>query len=263
VNKYRHLFFDLDNTLWDYNKNSYSALQKVLSELRLLDKAGNYDNLFSKFLISNETNRKLYRERKIDKKTFQEHRFTKALEENGTPLPGYEDIINENYMRELPNMKLLKDGVTKTLEYLYPKYNLYIITNGFKESQYLKMENSGIINYFKRIFISEEVGASKPDRRIFEYALKSSNAKKTESIMIGDSWETDILGAMKFGIDQIYVNPSIKPFSTAPPPKKTSAQHIFSVSRNTTPLYLNIINTKNTKNTTFHANSTHALIDIF
>jgi len=96
------------------------------------------------------------------------------------------------------------------LDYLHGRYEVSIITNGFKEVQYEKIKKSALSKYFRKIFISEEIGAQKPKRAIFEYAVKSMNAPKKSSLMIGDSWDADILGAMNFGIDQVYYNPKIE-----------------------------------------------------
>lgn len=261
--KYRHLFFDLDNTIWDFDKNSYNALKNVLTNLGILEESGNYDTLYKTFSEVNENYRKLYRERKIDKQTFQEGRFEIALNENGTPFPEFSPIINNKYINEISNMKLLKEGAVETLDYLYNKYNLFIITNGFIKSQNNKLEKSGISHYFKKVYISEEVGASKPDRKIFEYAIKSSNARKNESVMIGDTWETDIVGAMKFGIDQIYL-PQREVISSPNTPSFLSTfPQISGIFQNLSPKTLNIIPLNNTKSTTFAINSLSSLIDIF
>jgi putative hydrolase of the HAD superfamily len=101
----------------------------------------------------------------------------------------------------IPNAKYI-------LKYLIKNYSLYIITNGFMDVQLAKIKNSGLSGYFKKIFTSEHARSSKPNRGIFEYALKSVNARKKESLMIGDDLEIDIKGAREFGIDQVYFNPS-------------------------------------------------------
>jgi len=105
----------------------------------------------------------------------------------------------------MPNQKILNDGVTEILQYLKKKrYQINIITNGFSEVQRKKIETSGLKPFFDKIFISEEIKSPKPDRAIFEHAIKSSNARKNSSLMVGDDWEVDVLGALKFGIDAVW-----------------------------------------------------------
>ena len=111
---------------------------------------------------------------------------------------------NDLYLNEMPNQKILNNGAIEILHYLKKKrYHLNIITNGFSEVQRQKIETSGLAPFFDRIFISEEIKSPKPERAIFEYAVKSSNAKKSQSLMVGDEWEIDVLGALKFGIDAV------------------------------------------------------------
>ena len=103
--------------------------------------------------------------------------------------------------------KHLVEGAMEVLDYLKSKnYRLFIITNGFKEVQHNKLYNTGLNTYFEKVFISEEVKTPKPGREIFEYAIKSANAKKKSSLMIGDDWDVDILGAINFGLDAVYYN---------------------------------------------------------
>lgn len=208
--KYTHLFFDLDNTLWDFNSNSYDALHIALEKMKLLPVIGDYDRFFA---IYHEVNDRLwadYREGKITKAILRVQRFEESLQKNGTPMDGLGERLNDTYLAEMPLKTKLVDGALKVLDYLNRRYEMAIITNGFREVQYDKIESSGLGPYFKKVFISEEVGAQKPRREIFEYSLKSMNARKKTTLMIGDSWEADIVGAMNFGIDQVYYNPKIE-----------------------------------------------------
>ena len=113
--------------------------------------------------------------------------------------------MNTLYLNEMPKQKILNDGVIDILNYLKKKrYHLNIITNGFREVQHEKIETSGLKPFFDKIFISEEIKSPKPEREIFEYSIKSANAKKSKSIMVGDDWEIDVLGALNCGIDAIH-----------------------------------------------------------
>jgi YjjG family noncanonical pyrimidine nucleotidase len=207
--KYTHLFFDLDNTIWDFNSNSFDALYIALDKLQLLKKIGSYEVFF---LIYENVNAELwerYRQGLITKKDLSVQRFEASFEKHGTPLSFGGGIVNEAYLTEMPFQTKLVEGARKVLEYLHGRYEMAIITNGFKEVQYEKIHKSELSKYFRKIFISEEIGAQKPGRKIFEYAIKSMNAPKKSTLMIGDSWEADIVGAMNFGIDQIYYNPKL------------------------------------------------------
>jgi len=122
-------------------------------------------------------------------------------------MPGFGDSINEAYLTEMPRQLKLVPGAIVVLDYLHHNYRMSIITNGFREVQVDKLIQSGLRKYFDKVFISEEVGAQKPHKKIFEHAVKSMNAPKKRSLMIGDSWDADIVGAKQFGIDQIYYCP--------------------------------------------------------
>jgi YjjG family noncanonical pyrimidine nucleotidase len=215
--KYTHLFFDLDNTLWDFSSNSYDALHTALIKLDLLSSIGDYNSFFRIYHDVNEQLWTLYRDGKISKAVLRVQRFEESLEKNGTPMPGIGGKLNDTYLEEMPLKTKLVNGAKKVLDYLHGRYEMAIITNGFKEVQYDKIEQSGLGGYFKKIFISEEVGAQKPRREIFEHAIKSMNARKKNTLMIGDSWEADIVGAMDFGIDQAYYNPNKDQKDDAPP----------------------------------------------
>lgn len=208
--KYTHLFFDLDNTLWDYDANSYEALKIALRKLGLLQKIKDYPIFYSNFYSINEECRILFRENKISKREKRVGRFEKTLVLFGISINGIADAINEAYLKEISLQLKLIDGAKEILDYLHGKYRLAIITNGFMESQREKIEQSGLIKYFEKIFLSEEIGSQKPDPLIFKHAIRTMNASEDSSLMIGDSWTTDVLGAMRMGIDQIYFNPKLR-----------------------------------------------------
>ncbi|HZK92702.1 MAG TPA: YjjG family noncanonical pyrimidine nucleotidase [Prolixibacteraceae bacterium] len=207
--KYTHLFFDLDNTIWDFNSNSFDALYVALDKLQLLDQIGSYDAFFKIYCEVNDSLWDLYRKGLISKKILSIQRFEEAFQKNGTPLSIGGALVNSKYLSEMPLQTKLVEGARKVLDFLHGRYDVAIITNGFKEVQYDKILKSELSKYFRKIFISEEIGAQKPKKEIFEYAIKSMNAPKNSSLMIGDSWDADIVGAMNFGIDQIYFNPNI------------------------------------------------------
>ncbi|MGQ8336039.1 YjjG family noncanonical pyrimidine nucleotidase [Sunxiuqinia sp. A32] len=203
MRKYDHLFFDLDNTLWDFESNSKLALKQTFEELSINNHVS-FEEFFEYYQRINESLWGAYREKEITKKELVKTRFEKPL--NKFKIAGIDPLImNECYLNLMPLQNKLIEGVLPTLDYLANRgYKMHIITNGFKQVQHKKLETSGLRKYFNWIFISEEVQAPKPDKLIFQHALKNCNAKKSKSIMIGDSWESDILGAHNFGIDQVF-----------------------------------------------------------
>lgn len=207
--KYTHLFFDLDNTLWDFSSNSYEALYATLKRLNLLAVIGPYDLFFAIYSEENERLWDLYRKRQVTKKVLRAERFEAAFIRNGTPLTIGGGEVNDIYLEEMVNQAQLIEGARELLDYLHGRYKIAIITNGFTEVQYDKIHKSKLTKYFDKVITSEEIGTPKPGRKIFEYAAKSINAPKKSTLMIGDSWEADILGAREFGIDQVFFNPQM------------------------------------------------------
>ncbi|TKG94803.1 noncanonical pyrimidine nucleotidase, YjjG family [Puteibacter caeruleilacunae] len=231
MNKYKHLFFDLDNTIWDFNRNSINALRKALNTIHLNEMPFKFDDFLRHYLKINEYYWQQYRERKITKKELINKRFSQTFEELKLTMPVTAEDLNDIYLQEMALQVQLFSNAIEVLEYLTPKYTLHIITNGFREVQLNKMKNSNLEKYFKNVFISEVIQAPKPSKKIFEHAVKSCNARKRESLMIGDSWEADILGAYRFGIDQVYFSPMEKLDShkEVKNPNKTSTYKISNL----------------------------------
>jgi len=261
--KYTHLFFDLDNTIWDFNSNSYDALYVALDKLQLLGLIGAYDPFFKIYSEVNENLWDLYRHGLITKKVLSIQRFEETFEKYGTPLNISGAVVNSTYLTEMPLQTKLVEGARKVLDYLHGRYDVAIITNGFKEVQYDKIIKSGLSKYFRKIFISEEIGAQKPKKEIFEYAIKSMNAPKNSSLMIGDSWDADILGAMNFGIDQIYYNPKIEREEWTGHFFLPSSQNISDILASTPPIFDHTQTNLNTKSAkTALISDLHQLINI-
>ena len=199
------MFFDLDNTLWDFETNSELAMLYVFRTYGLDKKGVDYKTFFEFYSRINHQLWKAYRIGQITKKELIVKRFQETFDnlniKNIDP-----ETMNSHYLGAMPEQTKLKPGAKELLDYLHnKKYKMYIITNGFSEVQYKKIVRSGLVSYFKKTFISEEIKVAKPGKEIFRYAVKSANAKKHESLMIGDDWESDIEGAAGFGIDSIYI----------------------------------------------------------
>jgi len=205
--KYTHLFFDLDNTLWDFKTNSLHALRATFVELGLNQKSVRFEQFFEAYSVHNHNLWEDYRNKKVRKAELTRQRFQLTFDELG--ITGINaDEMNHRYLTEMPKQNHLEEGAIELLDDLKAKrYKLFIITNGFKEVQLKKMHTSGLQPYFEKVFISEEVKAPKPDPMIFEHAVKSTNAKKSCSLMLGDDWNVDIKGALNFGMDAIYYCP--------------------------------------------------------
>lgn len=205
MQKYDHLFFDLDHTLWDFDTNARFAMRETVSEFKLDDQIENFELFYDYYEKINANLWEAYRNQKIRKPELIRKRFEDTL--SHFSITGIEPLaMNDCYLKWMPLQKTLFPDVIGTLEYLKKRgYQMHVITNGFSIVQHQKIETSGLKTYFNRIFISEEIQIPKPDKRIFQYALKCCNAKKSKSIMIGDSWNTDIIGARNAGINQVYV----------------------------------------------------------
>ncbi len=208
-NKYTHIFFDLDNTLWDFEINSRNAMFIAFQHFKLKS-TSEFDLFFEKYTKHNHALWESYRKNEVAKKDLTHLRFQNTFTE--CEITGVNaDEMNKFYLSEMPKQKVLIEGVIDILNYLKRKrYHLNIITNGFIEVQYNKIESSGLKPYFDKIFISEEIKSPKPARAIFEYAIKSTNAKKIKSIMIGDDWDVDVMGAVNYGIDAVHFNKTAK-----------------------------------------------------
>jgi putative hydrolase of the HAD superfamily len=205
---YKHIFFDLDHTIWDFDKNAEETLHELYNIHKMSDLGLHSAELFIETYTRN--NHRLWAEYhtgKITRDELRESRFKKTFIELGVDPNHIPDGFEDEYVKLCPTKTNLFPHAHETLQYLQGQYTLHLITNGFKESQDLKIGNTNIGRYFTHIIISEIIGVNKPDKAIFEHALKLAGAQKHESLMIGDSLEADVYGALNFGMDAIYFNP--------------------------------------------------------
>lgn len=205
--KYKHLFFDLDRTLWDFDKNSEQTLFEIYEQWFLSE---NCSCSFDEFLkIYREINHLLwedYRQEKISKEFLNLERFRKTLELIKCEHYENAQLIADYYVEQSPVKTSLFADTHEVLTALKSHYKLHIITNGFEEIQFRKLKNSDLEKYFTVVITSEMANSKKPDTGIFSYALEKACAKVEESIMIGDDPDVDILGANMLGMDSIFVN---------------------------------------------------------
>lgn len=205
---YRHLFFDLDHTLWDHHGNSRSTLSLLFDKHRLQEKmAAEFTRFWDSYVEINDNLWSEYRQGKITKEKLRVERFHRSFSSLG-----YDDVkfcqsFEAEYMNTCPRQTGLMPGVKEILNYLVEHYELHIITNGFAETQDIKLEHSGLKPYFGKVIASDEVGITKPQAGIFVESMKRVGATRRESLMIGDSLVADIVGARNCGIDQVYYNP--------------------------------------------------------
>ncbi len=208
MKQYKAIFFDLDHTLWDFELNSEEALLELYDQ-HLLQHLGvlNVKDFIRNYRKVNHEMWDDYHHNRISKETLRFGRFSRALQS----FQIFDDLLAENlsmqYLQICPVKTNLFPHTIEVLDHLKEKYSLHIITNGFKEVQYLKIRNSGIEKYFDHIHISEEVGFKKPEPEIFLHATKSAGTTTDNCIMIGDNLDTDIKGAMNVGLDHILFNP--------------------------------------------------------
>ncbi|MBE0639429.1 MAG: noncanonical pyrimidine nucleotidase, YjjG family [Bacteroidales bacterium] len=209
---YKHLFFDLDSTLWDFEKNAHEAFTDIYIKFDLKGKGViSLDEFVRSYLKHNDELWALYRDGKIEKEYLRWRRFEVTLNDFGIHDPVLAKHIGNDYVTISPKKTNLFPNAIACLEYLKARYELHIITNGFEEVQYTKLENSNLRRYFRHVITSEAAGSKKPDPRIFNYALKTVGALPHESLMIGDDIETDIKGASNAGLDAVFFNPEKQP----------------------------------------------------
>lgn len=204
--KIQHIFFDLDNTLWDHRRNAYLTI-KDLFEKEEINLKYNID--FEEFhSVYHDINEKLWediRDEIIDKAYLRKHRFYDTFKHFNVDDEQLSMYFEEHFLDKILNYNELVEGTEYILEYLKAKqYTLHIISNGFKEVTERKCILSGIAPYFQTITSADSIGVRKPRPEIFEYSLNLAGAAKEESILIGDDWIADIVGAQNFGIDVIF-----------------------------------------------------------
>jgi putative hydrolase of the HAD superfamily len=204
----KHIFFDLDHTIWDFDKNAEETLYELFDIYRLKEIGLPSAALFIEtYTRHNHQLWAEYHTGKITKTELRETRFKRAFAELGVSHDAMPQGFEDHYVRLCPTKTNLFPHAHETLQYLQSKYILHLISNGFKEASELKIGNTNIGSYFKNVIISEVVGVNKPDPAIFQHALDLAGAQKHESLMIGDSLEADVYGALNFGMNAIYFNP--------------------------------------------------------
>ena len=208
MNNYQHLFFDLDHTLWDYEANAAEVLDELYHRHTLRKVINSESNHFTEVFF--EINNSLwdqYDRGLIHKSVIRNERFDRILAAFGVSDSPLAKTINSAFIAECPHKTNVVPGAVELLAHLKPKFGIHIITNGFREVQWIKITKSGLDRFIDQVFISEEIGAKKPDPKFFEFSLGKVDCTPAQSVVIGDNLNTDIKGARDFGIDHIFYNP--------------------------------------------------------
>jgi putative hydrolase of the HAD superfamily len=211
LSKYKHIFFDLDHTLWDYDTNATDSLFELFDKHQLdkLDRFGKED-LAKTFFEVNYDLWDLYNVGKIQRPDIRERRFPAIFDRLGANRADVPATLELEYVSLAPTKSATFVGAHDILEYLSEKYELHIITNGFDDIQAIKLESSNMDQFFDVIITSETTAYRKPDKEIFELAMDRAGAQLEHSMMIGDNLESDIRGAMNVGMDHVWFNPEGK-----------------------------------------------------
>lgn len=204
--QYKHIFFDLDRTLWHFDENSKKVLRDMFDHFDLSKAIPNAVEFVNCYQDINEALWDKYREGEITKDDLRWQRFAQTLDLYNINDASLGKKMGDYYVHHSPRQTELLPHALEVLNYLDKKYTLHIITNGFEEVQHIKMKESAINHYFDVIVLSEKVGVKKPHPYIFKKSLQLSGAHVSESIMIGDDLYADIHGAQRVGMDHIYFN---------------------------------------------------------
>lgn len=202
IKNIKHVFFDLDHTLWDFDKNSALTFKRIFEIHNIEVDLNNFLNVYEPINLKYW---KLYREERISKPDLRYNRLREAFDSVAYfPVDEVIDILSTAYIEHLTTINYLFEGTIDILEYLRQNYQLHIITNGFSEAQERKLINSNILDYFQTVTNSEQVGVKKPNPRIFNFAMQVASAAPDESIMIGDNIEADVEGAENVGMNSVW-----------------------------------------------------------
>lgn len=206
--QYKHLFFDLDHTLWDFNRNSQNTLKQLYDEYDLTSRGvPGFAAFMETYTAHNDRMWERFRKGFIKREELRWKRVWLTLLDFKVTDTALAYEMSAAYLEILPTQTVLMPFAKDLLEHCRDRYTIHLITNGFETTQWQKLQYSGIASYFSEVITSEKSNSMKPYREIFDYALQTAGACAEESIMIGDAIDIDVLGAINAGWDQVYYNP--------------------------------------------------------
>ena len=211
MNNIQHVIFDLDNTLWDFNGNSKRILAEIYTQFEL-EKKGirDFEKFHTQYKFRNEYLWQDYAFGKVSREEVRLNRFFITLNDFGVNSYKLASDAADHYVMHTRNQKDLLPNALEMLDYLKTKYQLHIITNGFEEVQFFKLNNTGLMQYFSAVVTAESAQALKPDKKIFDHAVQLINTKPEHCLYIGDSPDADGLGSLNAGMHFIWFNPENK-----------------------------------------------------
>ena len=204
----KNLFFDLDDTVWAFSQNARDTFEEMYNKQNYNRFFHSFDHYFQLYEQRNLELWRDYADGRINKEELNRLRFRYPLQMVGADNPELAEAFGRDSLATIPTKSKLMPHAREVLDYLSSKYNLYVLSNGFKELQYHKMRSAGIDGYFKKVILSDDIGVLKPWPQIFHFALSATQSQLHESLMIGDSWDNDIVGAHQVGMHQVYYNVS-------------------------------------------------------
>lgn len=206
---YKCIFFDLDHTLWDYETNSCEALKELYDRYNLGSRGAEpFEHFYEGFVRINTEIWDSYDRGLVGRDAIRFERFHRVFLNAG--INDYDESLkfSEDYVTESPRRKNLVPHAKELLDYLHDRYPMFIITNGFDEIQSTKLDSAGITGYFNGVVTSARAGFKKPQREIFEFALRQNGFDAADTIMVGDNLLTDMAGARNASIDSVFFNPN-------------------------------------------------------
>jgi putative hydrolase of the HAD superfamily len=208
--RFRHIFFDLDHTLWDFERNSEETIAELFDELALADRISSARAVYESFRTVNRSLWDAYHLDHISKEELRKRRFEMVLEQHGLKDDDLANRFSDMYLAICPTKSYLLPNVKEVLNYLSGHYYIHLISNGFEETTSQKLISSDLTAYFITVCTPSHSGYKKPNAQMFHYALQNANAEANTSLMVGDDLEADVLGAKRFGMAQVYYNPEKK-----------------------------------------------------
>lgn len=206
--KYNTVLIDLDDTLIDTIGNTEVTIREIYDDYNLSEYFASFDEFFVNHYRPNNIRLwKAYEKQEISKQQLMDERFVGVFREVADISDERAQVMNHDFLGRIVLKSSLIDGAVDLLDYLKSKYRLCVLSNGFSEMQYVKIKSAGLEGYFDEVVLSDVVGINKPQVGIFDYALRKLNAGKSEVIMLGDNYSSDIVGAHNAHIEQIWYNP--------------------------------------------------------